>query len=146
MNLVYITRHHARECALQALYSWELSANNIYDILNHFFLDKKIDIRNIDLKYFEELLTGVVKDYISLDELIKYYIHRTLNELGKIEKTILRISLFELSNRNDIPYKVIINEGIELAKIYGAQDSHKFINGVLDKAAFTIRIQSHFYK
>ena len=69
---------------------------------------------------------------------MKPYLFRSLKELGQIEKAILRISFYELYKRNDIPYKVSINEGIELAKLFGSEDSHKFINGVLDKAALTI--------
>ncbi|MCE1813696.1 transcription antitermination factor NusB, partial [Enterobacter hormaechei] len=69
-----------------------------------------------------------------LDALMAPYLSRQLEELGQVEKAILRVSMFELSFRDDVPYKVAINEGIELAKVFGAEDSHKFVNGVLDKA------------
>ncbi len=74
-----------------------------------------------------------------LDGLMKPYLSRLLEELGQVEKAVLRIALFELSKRDDVPYKVAINEAIELAKTFGAEDSHKFVNGVLDKAAPAIR-------
>lgn len=70
---------------------------------------------------------------------MKPYLSRLLEELGQVEKAVLRIALFELSKRSDVPYKVAINEAIELAKTFGAEDSHKFVNGVLDKAAPVIR-------
>ncbi|SUX86975.1 transcription antitermination protein NusB [Citrobacter koseri] len=76
-----------------------------------------------------------------LDGLMKPYLSRLLEELGQVEKAVLRIALFELSKRSDVPYKVAINEAIELAKTFGAEDSHKFVNGVLDKAAPVIRPQ-----
>ena len=78
-------------------------------------------------------------DPIALDGLMKPYLSRQLEELGQVEKAVLRIALFELSKRDDVPYKVAINEAIELAKTFGAEDSHKFVNGVLDKAAPVIR-------
>ncbi len=74
-----------------------------------------------------------------LDGLMKPYLSRLLEELGRVEKAVLRIALYELSKRSDVPYKVAINEAIELAKSFGAEDSHKFVNGVLDKAAPVIR-------
>ncbi len=75
----------------------------------------------------------------NLDGLMKPYLSRLLEELGQVEKAVLRIALYELSKRSDVPYKVAINEAIELAKSFGAEDSHKFVNGVLDKAAPVIR-------
>ncbi|MDU1746406.1 MAG: transcription antitermination factor NusB [Klebsiella aerogenes] len=113
-------RRRARECAVQALYSWQLSQNDIADV-----------------EY--ELLSGVATNSAYLDGLMKPYLSRQLEELGQVEKAVLRIALFELSKRDDVPYKVAINEAIELAKTFGAEDSHKFVNGVLDKAAPVIR-------
>lgn len=75
---------------------------------------------------------------------MKPYLSRLLEELGQVEKAVLRIALFELSKRSDVPYKVAINEAIELAKTFGAEDSHKFVNGVLDKAAPVIRPNKGF--
>ncbi|MGC6766873.1 transcription antitermination factor NusB, partial [Escherichia coli] len=74
-----------------------------------------------------------------LDKAMAPYLSRQLEELGQVEKAILRLAMFELSFREDVPYKVAINEAIELAKVFGADDSHKFVNGVLDKAAPTVR-------
>ncbi|QIE02147.1 transcription antitermination factor NusB [Buchnera aphidicola] len=130
-------RRKARACALQMLYSWEISKNNIKESAIQFL--KEINKKNIDISYFYELIIGVTCHYQNIDNLIKPYLFRSLKELGHIEKAILRISFYELYKRKDIPYKVSINEGIELAKLFGSEDSHKFINGVLDKVAFKIR-------
>ena len=109
-------RRRARECAVQALYSWQLSQNDIADVEYQFLAEQ--DVKDVD---------------------VLYYLSRLLEELGQVEKAVLRIALFELSKRSDVPYKVAINEAIELAKTFGAEDSHKFVNGVLDKAAPVIR-------
>ena len=116
-------RRRARECAVQALYSWQLSQNDIADVEYQFLAEQ--DVKDVDVLYFRELL--------------KPYLSRLLEELGQVEKEVLRIALYELSKRSDVPYKVAINEAIELAKSFGAEDSHKFVNGVLDKAAPVIR-------
>ncbi|MXP51377.1 transcription antitermination factor NusB [Pantoea sp. SoEX] len=131
------SRRRARECAVQALYSWELSKNDISEVELYFLTEQ--NIVNVDINYFHKLLFGVTQNNIYLDQLMKPYLSRKINNLGNIEKAILRIALYEISKCSDMPYKVAINEGIELAKIFGAQDSHKFINGVLDKATLQFR-------
>ncbi|GAA0481314.1 MULTISPECIES: transcription antitermination factor NusB [Tatumella] len=130
-------RRRARECALQALYSWQLSNNDIADVEYQFLAEQ--DVKDVDVNYFRELLAGVATNSAYLDDLMKPYLSRRLDELGQVEKAALRIALYELSKRSDVPYKVAINEAIELAKVFGAEDSHKFVNGVLDKAAPQIR-------
>ncbi|VFP84086.1 Transcription antitermination protein NusB [Candidatus Erwinia haradaeae] len=130
-------RRRARECAVQALYAWQMSKNDIIDIEHQFLAEQDID--NMDISYFREIISGIVTDGAYLDKLMQPYISRHINDLGQVEKAILRIALFELNKRWDVPYKVAINEGIELAKVFGAEDSHKFINGVLDKVALEIR-------
>jgi N utilization substance protein B len=111
-------RRRARECAVQALYSWQLSNNDIADVEYQFLAEQ--DVKDVDITYFRELLTGVATNSAYLDGLMKPYLSRQLEELGQVEKAILRISLYELSKRSDVPYKVAINEGIELAKVFGA--------------------------
>ncbi|KML68826.1 transcription antitermination factor NusB [Pectobacterium peruviense] len=130
-------RRRARECAVQALYSWQLSKNDIADV-EHQFLSEQ-DVKDVDITYFRELLAGVATQAEKLDQLMAPFLSRQINELGQVEKAILRLAMFELSKREDVPYKVAINEAIELAKIFGAEDSHKFVNGVLDKAAPSVR-------
>lgn len=130
-------RRRARECAVQALYSWQLSKNDIADV-EHQFLSEQ-DVKDVDIAYFRELLAGVATQAENLDQLMAPFLSRQIEELGQVEKAILRLAMFELSKREDVPYKVAINEAIELAKIFGAEDSHKFVNGVLDKAAPSVR-------
>lgn len=130
-------RRRARECAVQALYSWQLSKNDIADVELQFLSEQ--DVKDVDIAYFRELLSGVAVNAASLDALMAPVLSRQLEELGQVERAVLRIALFELSKRDDVPYKVVINEAIELAKTFGAADSHKFVNGVLDKVAPTVR-------
>ncbi|QCI24503.1 transcription antitermination factor NusB [Buchnera aphidicola (Muscaphis stroyani)] len=132
-------RRKARACALQMLYSWEISKNEIKNSAVQFLKEK--NKKNIDIPYFYELIVGITFDCENIDNLMQPYLSRTLKELGQIEKAILRISFYEMYKRTDIPYKVSINEGIELAKLFGSEDSHKFINGVLDKAALKIKLK-----
>ncbi|MEH0833492.1 transcription antitermination factor NusB [Pectobacterium cacticida] len=130
-------RRRARECAVQALYSWQLSKNAIADVEYQFLSDQ--DVKDVDITYFRELLVGVATQVEVLDQLMTPFLSRQIDELGQVEKAILRLAMFELSKREDVPYKVAINEAIELAKTFGAEDSHKFVNGVLDKAAPSVR-------
>ena len=130
-------RRRARECAVQALYSWQISKNDIADVEYQFLSEQ--DVKDVDISYFRELLSGVATNAEYLDGLMAPVLSRQLEELGQVERAVLRISLIELSKREDVPYKLAINEGIELAKTFGAEDSHKFVNGVLDKVAPTIR-------
>ncbi|EMI5490470.1 transcription antitermination factor NusB [Providencia stuartii] len=130
-------RRRARECAVQAIYSWQLSGNNVSDVEYEFIAEQ--DMSDVDVIYFRELLSGVANNAIKLDQLMAPFLSRQLEELGQVEKAILRVAMYELSFREDVPYKVAINEGIELAKVFGAEDSHKFVNGVLDKAAPAVR-------
>ena len=130
-------RRRARECSVQAIYSWQLSGNPIAEVEYEFIAEQ--DMSDVDVNYFRELLSGVATNATKLDQLMAPYLSRQLEELGQVEKAILRVSMFELSFREDVPYKVAINEGIELAKVFGAEDSHKFVNGVLDKAAPAVR-------
>lgn len=130
-------RRRARECAVQALYSWQLSKNDIADVEHQFLTEQ--DVKDVDVAYFRGLLSGAAVNAGMLDQLMAPHLSRQLDELGQIERAVLRIGLFELKMREDVPYKVAINEAIELAKTFGAEDSHKFVNGVLDKVAPTIR-------
>ncbi|MFQ1016154.1 transcription antitermination factor NusB [Gilliamella sp. BG7] len=131
-------RRRARECAVQAIYSWQVSKNDLADVETSFITEQ--DMKGVDSKYFRELLNGVAKNTAELDDkMTPYLTERSVDELGLIELAILRIALYELMKRQDVPYKVVINEAIDLTKTFGAADSHKFVNGVLDKIAPTIR-------
>ncbi|MGO2477123.1 MAG: transcription antitermination factor NusB [Pseudoalteromonas sp.] len=130
-------RRKARILALQAVYSWQLSGNAIADIEQQMLIEN--DITKIDVEYFKDLARGVVVNRQQLDEVVSPHLTRPFDELDEVERAILRLSSYELKFREDVPYKVAINEGIELAKIFGAEDSHKFVNGVLDKAVKQLR-------
>ncbi|NKI74999.1 transcription antitermination factor NusB [Dickeya sp. CFBP 2040] len=130
-------RRRARECAVQALYSWQLSKNDIADVELQFLSEQ--DVKGVDIAYFRELLAGVATLAEKLDAQMAPYLSRQLEELGQVERAVLRLAVYELSKREDVPYKVAINEAIELAKVFGAEDSHKFVNGVLDKAGPHLR-------
>ncbi|MDR0806938.1 MAG: transcription antitermination factor NusB [Enterobacteriaceae bacterium] len=133
-------RRRARECAVQALYSWQLSKNDIADVELEFLTEQ--DVKDVDVTYFRELFSGAAINAGELDKLMSPYLSRTLDELGQIERAILRVAVYELSKREDVPYKVVINEAIELAKTFGAEDSHKFVNGVLDKIVPRLRVRN----
>lgn len=130
-------RRLARELAVQALYSWHMSGNDISQVELH--LATSNDMTKVDMPYFQELFRSIVKQLGDLDASIKPYLGRLPEEIDPIEKAILRIATYELVHRIDVPYRVVINEAIELAKAFGAEESHKFINGVLDKAVRKLR-------
>lgn len=130
-------RRKARELALQGVYSWQMSKNPAHHIELH--LATTNDMTKVDLAFFQELLRAVINDYDELDTKIRPYLGRLPEELDPVEKAILRLATYELVKRVDVPYKVVINEAIELAKAFGAEESHKFVNGVLDKAVRTLR-------
>ncbi|HAD49662.1 MAG: transcription antitermination factor NusB [Idiomarina sp.] len=130
-------RRKARKLAVQAVYSWQLSQNTFSDIEAQYLTDT--DTSKVDVDYFLDLLRGVGSYYKSLDESIAPFLDRPIKELDPVELAVLRIAAFELRERLDVPYKVAINEAIELAKSFGADDSHRFVNGVLDKAVDSLR-------
>jgi N utilization substance protein B len=131
-------RRKARGLAVQAIYSWQLSQNHVSDIEQQMLLDN--DVSKIDVEYFQEIVRGVAAHYKELDVALSPYTERPFEEVDQIEKAVLRLSAYELKYRVDVPYKVAINEGIELAKKFGADDSHRFVNGVLDKAVKDLRV------
>lgn len=126
-------RRRARECAVQALYSWALSGNTAEQVELVFVLDQ--DLEGVDKPYFRKLFRQTVENIETVDFAISPYIDRAFDELDPIEKAILRLAVYELRFESDVPYKVVINEAIEVAKVFGADESHKYINGVLDKIA-----------
>ena len=130
-------RRKARELAVQAVYSWQLSDNDIQAVEAHFLTENAK--RRFDIEYFQQLLRGVTAKLTLLDGAIAPHVERPLDEIDHVEKAILRVAIFELSDCTDVPYRVIINEAIELAKAFAADDSHKFVNGVLDKVVKDLR-------
>ena len=130
-------RRKSRELALQALYQMGFSDDSAVAVEEQFVSDN--DMSKADCNYFSTLLKGVTRDIKDLDKAFSPVLDRPFDQLDLIEKSILRIGCFELLRCMDVPYRVIINEAIELAKGFGAEESHKYINGILDKLAPRIR-------
>ena len=127
-------RRRAREIALQALYAWKLAGG---DALAH---AKTIEgWERCDQGLAEELLTEIIRQSESLEQKISPYLDRSLASLSPVERAILLIGAYELSARPETPFKVVLNEAIELGKSYGGTDGHKFVNGVLEKLAREFR-------
>lgn len=125
-------RRKSRKLATQAIYSWQLSGNPMGDIEQQMLLENNVG--KVDVEYFRDLIQGVVAHVDKIDDIIRPHLDRPFNEIDMVEKAIVRLGAYELKYRLDVPVKVAINESIELAKVFGAEDSHKFVNGVLDKA------------
>ncbi|MCX4025977.1 transcription antitermination factor NusB [Endozoicomonas sp. SM1973] len=132
-------RRKARQFALQALYQWHMAGGNVAAIEAQFRTDN--DMKKVDVSYFHDLLHGVTHSLADIQQAIEPYLDRDLKELDPVELNTLRIGAFELLKRIDVPYKVVINESIELAKRFGAEESHRYVNGVLDKVAARARYQ-----
>ena len=130
-------RRKARELAVQAVYSWQLSQNSVADIEANFQTENAKS--RFDIDYFQQLFRGVTSRSSELGQAIAPHVERPIDDIDHVEKSILRVAIYELSACQDVPYKVVINEAIELAKSFAADDSHKFVNGVLDKAVKLIR-------
>ena len=136
-NTLAAQRRKARHFGLQALYQWTLSGAALADIEAEFRVDN--DFRHTDSDYFTAILKGVTSDVDALEALFSPALDRPLDDLDPIERNLLRLGAFELRDRIDVPYKVVINEAVSLAKKFGATESHRYINGVLDKVARDIR-------
>lgn len=126
-------RRRARECAVQALYSWYVSKNDPAEIELGFVAEQ--DLQGVDVAYFRKLFRQTAQNIEAVDNTMASYLDRDVLELDPIERAILRLAVYELQFELDVPYKVVINEAIEVAKVFGADDSHKYVNGVLDKVA-----------
>ena len=129
-------RQKARRMVLQALYQWELAKASVSDIQAEF---RAYYLGKIDWKYFNEVFPAIPPLVEDLDAAIIPMLDRKIEMLDPIELSLLRFGMYELLHRIDVPYKVVIHESVELARIFGATDGHKYINGILDKAARQIR-------
>ncbi len=125
-------RKKARTLLVQALYQWQISGYPINAIEAQYRAD---NIGKVDWDYFHTVFTTIAESADALDALFESFLDRELKQLNPIELAILRLGAYELTQRIDIPYRVVINEAIELAKQFGAAESHKYVNGVLDKLA-----------
>ena len=130
-------RRRSREVALQGLYEWLLSNGDAGVIDAH--MREQEGFEKCDPAHFDLLLHGCIREAADLDAVLKRHVDRQTNLLSPIEHGVLMIGAFELKHCIDIPYKVAINEAVELAKSFGGTDGHKYVNGVLDKAAVDLR-------
>ncbi len=130
-------RAKARRLALQGLYQWQLSGTPADELITE--LSASQNIKDVDGEYFEALLRGVIADSDALQALFQPHLDRPATQVDPIERGILLIGTFELKDRIDVPYRVVLNEAMELAKGFGAEDSHKYINAVLDKTSAGLR-------
>ena len=122
---------------MQALYQWQLTQQTASEIKKQ-FLDSE-DSAGVDREHFEELVGGCIAKNAELSAALQPFIDRPLDQLDPVETAILMIGMFELQQRVDIPYRVVINEGVDLTKRFGATDAHKYVNAVLDRAARELR-------
>ncbi|MDX1251978.1 MAG: transcription antitermination factor NusB [Gammaproteobacteria bacterium] len=130
-------RSLARRSAVQAIYQWQVAGQDVNQIEAQFVTEQ--DMKKVDVAYFSELLHEVPAHLAELDDQFASFLDRPIPELDPVERAILRIGAYELKCRPDIPYRVIINEAVELAKTFGAEQSHKYVNSILDKVARKLR-------
>lgn len=131
-------RSRARRRALQALYAWQMSGSSMPSVIEQFRHEQDMEVA--DLEYFEDLLRGVEKNLETIDEALTPFIDREVGQIDPIERAALRLATYELKFRPDVPYRVIINEAIEVTKRFGADHGHSYVNGVLDKLAAQLRV------
>jgi transcription antitermination protein NusB len=130
-------RRWSRRLAMQAIYQWQMTGQESHEIDRQFH--EEADLSKADDDYFHSLLFGVVSHVEELDGTLGSYMEKTIDYIDPVERAILRCACFELVHRPDVPYKVVINEAVELTKKFGSEQGHKFVNGVLDKVALGLR-------
>jgi transcription antitermination protein NusB len=131
-------RTNARKAAVQALYQWQMTEQNLAEIERQFLEAQRL--KDAQKSYFNELLHGVPKNLAQLDQALSEFVDRPVETIDPVERAILRIGAYELLHRLDMPYRVVLNESINLAKCFGADGSHRYVNGILDKVAQQIRV------
>lgn len=130
-------RGKSRRFAMQAIYQWQMTGDSITDIKQQFFDENNFSV--IDSAYFSELVSGVASSISELDPLLEKYMTRLIESVDPVERAILRLASYEFLFRLDVPYRVVLNEAISISKEYCAENSHTFVNAVLDKVAKEVR-------
>ena len=130
-------RSLSRRLAMQALYQWQMTGQSFPELRNQFASDEGYP--EVDPEYFQQLLQGVVEGSAELDGMLAQWLDRPVAQLDPVEHAVLLIGVQELRQHPEVPYRVVLNEGVELAKKFGATEGHKFINAVLDRAARSLR-------
>jgi N utilization substance protein B len=131
-------RARARRTAVQAVYQWLITGQAMSGIIQE-FEEGNPELKKADRTYFRDLLQGTARLSATLDEQLQGYLDRPLAEVNPVESAILKLGMYELLQHPEVPWRVVLNESIELAKMFGAEQSHRYINGVLDRAAHAVR-------
>ncbi len=131
------SRHKAREAAVQALYQWQLTQQAPEQIENHFIHDH--EMADVDVEYFHHLVREIPRHLHELDDHIIPHLDREMAEVDPVERAILRLGTYEFEFQTEIPYRVVLNEAVELAKTFGGEHGHKYVNAILDKVAAKLR-------
>jgi len=130
-------RGKSRRFAMQAVYQWQMTGDSITDIKQQFFEENNFSV--IDTEYFSELVSGVASSISEIDPFLEKNMSRSVESVDPVERSILRIATYEFIHRFDVPYRVVLNEAVDIAKEYCAENSHGFVNAVLDKVAKEVR-------
>lgn len=131
------SRHLARRAAIQALYQWEMTKQSRLEIEKHFLADDRL--KKVDDEYFKELVQEIPRLVEDIDNSLSPYVDRDIAQIDPIEKAILRVAAYELIHHAEIPYRVVLNEAIELARTFGSENGYRFVNGILDKMGAKVR-------
>lgn len=134
-------RHNARELLVQALYQWQITGHDRAELVRQFH--QRPDYEHVDQEFFDEALPAVLTARESLETKAAEFADRPLTQLDPVERGILLLGFYELRDRVEIPFRVVINEAVDLAKRFGAEDGHKYVNAVLDRAALELRPAEH---
>ena len=134
-------KRRARKRLVQALYQWQMNKSTVNDIINQFLTEQ--DMGKVDQPFFQKSLHQIIDNMDEIQIQIDDLLERSTFSVGAVEKAIMMIGIFELKNHIETPYKVVLNEAIELAKQYGGEGAHTFINGTLHKASQKIRPLEH---
>ncbi|MEQ8660188.1 MAG: transcription antitermination factor NusB [Gammaproteobacteria bacterium] len=126
-------RIRARRCAVQALYQWQMTAQEPHAIVKEFVADR--ELLNVDMAYFELLVREVPRQFETLQADLASCIDREWSKLDPVERSVLLIGAYEMRHCPEMPFRVVINEGVELCKMFGTAEGHRYINGVLDRLA-----------
>lgn len=130
-------RSRARRGAVQAIYQWQVGGGSSADIRTEF--RERDGMQNVDWGYFDTLVDGVITDVEALDRALAPCLDRAVSALDPVERSILRLAALELASHRDVPFRVVINEAVELARTFGAEQSHRYVNAVLDRLARELR-------
>lgn len=130
-------RGKARRFAMQAIYQWQMTSDDVKDIEQQFLENDESE--QVDLEYFKELFYGVEENIEVIDQTLVQYTGRAIASVDQVERAILRLACYEFMKRPDVPYRVVLNEAVNLTKKFCAVKSHTFVNAVLDKVAREVR-------